>query len=76
MADSSQLEAELSALSPQELEAKRRVIVTSANGDFNSLSTDDLTQLAFITAILRRRTVGPPKAPREKKAAPTVDSLF
>jgi hypothetical protein len=72
------LEQRLAALSPVELENRRREIVTSAAGQYEKLSTDDLNELAFITSTLRRRNSGPPKAkaPGSTKAKPTIDNLL
>lgn len=73
--------AQLAELSPDDLEAARRQIVASANGDYKTLSEDDLARLAYITSTLRRRASGPPKAAKDKatgsvkKAKPTLDDL-
>jgi hypothetical protein len=58
--------ADLKDLSPDGLEAKRREIVTSANGNYKDLSDEDLQRLAFITSTLRRKTSGPPKTAKVK----------
>lgn len=73
------LESRLAAMSPLELEARRRQIVESANGKYEALSTDDLRELAFIVSTLRRRNSGPPKTAKvagAAKAKPTIDNLL
>lgn len=74
----SELESRLAAMTPLELEARRRQIVESANGKYEALSTDDLRELAFIISTLRRRNSGPPKTPKVagSKAKPTIDNLL
>lgn len=74
-----ELESRLAAMTPLELEARRRQIVESANGKYEALSTDDLRELAFIVSTLRRRNSGPPKTPKvagAAKAKPTIDNLL
>lgn len=75
-----ELKTRLDAMTPQELDLRRRDIVNSANGDYESLSVESLQELSFIVATLRRRSAGPPKSPRvaggsSPKAKPTIDSL-
>lgn len=57
-----------SAMDPNVLETKRRAILTKANGNHDNLDLMDLHELAAITGVLRRRSSGPPKAVKEKKA--------
>lgn len=66
----------LSALSPLELEERRRQIVSGAKGDYESLSTESLQELAFITSTLRKRNAGPPKVTKVAKPKATLDSLL
>lgn len=72
------LMTKLDAMSPQELELRRREIAASAKGDYEALSTESLQELAFITSTLRRRSSGPPKVAKVPgtKAKPTIDSLL
>lgn len=74
----------LDTLSPNELEARRREIITLLQGmpkgyDDPDVPDSILHELAVITGALRRRTAGPPKA--TKKAGrptgpkPTVSDL-
>lgn len=75
---SEELEQRLQAMTPMDLENRRREIVTSAQGNYESLTTERLHELAFITSILRRRNSGPPKTPKVAGAAkskPSIDSL-
>lgn len=74
----SELEVRLNALSPLELESRRRTIVESAKGKYEALSTDDLRELAFIVSTLRRRNSGPPKTTKapSTKSKPTIDNLL
>lgn len=71
-----------SAMDPNELEYRRKAIVTKANGSHDNLSLDDLHELAAITGVLRRRASGPPKAAKAPKipgtrrsSKPTADDL-
>jgi hypothetical protein len=66
----------LNAMSPAELEERRRQIVASARGDYDSLKTEDLQELSYVTATLRRRNAGPPKATKAAKPKATLDSLL
>lgn len=75
-----ELKARLEGLTPQELDLRRRAIVESARGDYESLSVESLQELSFIVATLRRRSAGPPKAaraaaPGASKSKPTIDTL-
>lgn len=75
--DATQMEEHLAAMSPVELENRRREIVTSAAGEYENLSTDMLNELAFITSTLRRRSSGPPKAAKgAAKPKATIDTLL
>lgn len=56
------------AMDPNTLELKRRTIVAKAAGNHDNLDLDDLRELAAITAVLRRRSSGPPKAAKTPKA--------
>lgn len=73
--------AEYTAMDPNLLEAKRRALVTKAAGSHDNLEIDDLRELAAITAVLRRRSSGPPKAVKTpgakkvKKGPATADDL-
>jgi len=50
-------------MSHDELQARRAEICKRApTGDYNELTIDDLRELALVSAIIRRRTAGPPKA--------------
>jgi len=60
--------ATYAAMDPNELESKRRAILTKAAGNHDNLELSDLHELAAITGVLRRRASGPPKAVKEKKA--------
>lgn len=66
---------------PNDLEARRRAIVTKANGSHDNLTIDELHELAAITGVLRRRASGPPKAAkatgtkRTTTAKATIDDL-
>jgi len=73
-----ELEARLAAMTPAELEQRRRTIVASANGSYESLSTEDLQELSFVVSTLRRRNAGPPKTARVAgtKAKPSIDDLL
>lgn len=69
---------DLKAASPEQLEAERRAIVSSANGNYRDLSEDQLMRLAYISGTLRRRASGPPKAPKAPKGPkvkPTLSTL-
>lgn len=76
---------ELAALSPPELEQRRREICKSLQAlprgyDDPDAPIELLHELAIITSTLRRRTSGPPKAAKPAKtsklsAKPTLDSL-
>lgn len=70
----------LEGMTPEQLDAERRRIVQSANGNYRDLSEEDLMKLAYITGTLRRRSSGPPKTPkaastRGPKVKPTLDSI-
>ena len=72
-----EMEQKLSAMSPMDLENRRREIVASAQGKYESLTTETLQELAFITSTLRRRNSGPPKAPKgAAKPKTTIDNLL
>ena len=58
--------ADLRDATPDVLEAKRREIIGSANGDYKTLTDEQLQRLAFITGTLRRKTSGPPKVAKPK----------
>jgi hypothetical protein len=70
---------QFSKMPPNDLEARRRAIVTKANGQHDNLTIDELHELAAITGVLRRRASGPPKAaktPRNAKPAkPQLEDL-
>ena len=73
--------SEYAKLAPVDLEARRRAIVTKANGQHDNLTIDELHELAAITGVLRRRASGPPKAAkangtkRVKAVKPTMEDL-
>lgn len=72
-----ELQARLDAMSPQELEFRRREILDVAKGKYEDLSLDLLSELSFIVGSLRRRTAGPPKAAKAaSKIKPTIDDLL
>lgn len=77
---SEEFERRIAAMSPAELEARRREIVVSANGQYENLTTDQLSELAYIVSSLRRRNSGPPKeakvAGSKTKPKATLDSLL
>jgi hypothetical protein len=60
---------EFAKLPPNDLEARRRAIVTKAAGQHDNLTIEELHELAAITGVLRRRASGPPKAARSPRAA-------
>lgn len=70
---------DVASMAPSELEAKRAEIVARAMGNWESLSTLDLRDLALVTSALRRRTAGPPKSNKKptsgakRSAKPKVD---
>jgi hypothetical protein len=70
---------EFSKIPPNDLEARRRAIVTKAAGQHDNLTIDELHELAAITGVLRRRASGPPKAPKAartpKASKPTLQDL-
>jgi hypothetical protein len=68
--------AKLGAMSPQELESRRRDIVASAQGDPEKLSDEALEELCFITTTLRKRSAGPPKAKAAPKIKATIEGLL
>lgn len=55
-------------MDPNLLELRRREILAKANGVHDNLEIDELRELAAITSVIRRRSSGPPKAVKEKKA--------
>lgn len=71
--------ATFAAMDPNLLESKRRTLVTKSQGNHENLDIDDLRELAAITAVLRRRSSGPPKAVKTrastKKGPATADDL-
>jgi hypothetical protein len=74
---SSELEKRLAAMTPVELEERRRQIVASANGKYEALPTEQLQEMAFIVATLRRRNSGPPKSTNKPARKPaTIDNLL
>lgn len=66
------------SLSDQEVENRRNEILAAAKGDYESLSTEMLHELACISQRLRRTNVGPPKEPKGSKAkvAKSIDDLL
>jgi hypothetical protein len=58
-------------MDPTTLELKRRGLVDKAQGNHDNLDLDDLRELAAITAVLRRRASGPPKAAKKAGAKKT-----
>ena len=69
----------LLALSPAQLEQRRREIVSEMAllpRTYKDAATEVLQELAFITGTLRRKTAGPPKeAKRSKRTAAPAASL-
>ncbi len=63
----------IDAMGPQEVEQRRNEILAAAKGDYESLSTEQLHELAYIASKLRRTNVGPPKEPKARKTAATRD---
>ena len=72
------MEQKIAAMTPLDLENRRREIVTAANGKYDDLTTEMLQELAYITSSLRRRNSGPPKEAKTSGAKPkaTLDSLL
>lgn len=71
------MEQKIAAMTPLDLENRRREIVAAAKGDYDNLSTENLQELAYITSSLRRRNSGPPKeAKAAAKPKATLDSLL
>lgn len=66
----------LKAMSPAELEIRRRAIVDAAKGDYEAMSVPTLEELSYITSTLRTRSVGPPKAKAAPKVKANIDSLL
>ena len=66
---------QFASLPPVDLESRRRAIVAKAAGQHDNLSFEELRELAAITSVLRRRSSGPPKAPRAKAAKPAKPTL-
>lgn len=75
----------LEGLSPQDLETERRRIVTSLTTDFQgyddpAIPKELLQKLVVITAALRRKNAGPPKAAKpakgEAKAKKSLDDVL
>jgi hypothetical protein len=60
--------ATFAAMDHVTLESERRQLVLKANGNHDNLDIEDLRKLAAITAVLRRRSSGPPKAAKTSKA--------
>lgn len=75
--DQHPLMAKLGAMTPPELEARRRAICDLSGGDYEKLETEHLEELAFITSTLRKRSAGPPKAAKKTitKGPKTLDDL-
>ena len=84
MPDVNEIFGALEAMSPGELEIRRRELVQSATStSVDDLPLETLRELAAITAQLRRKTAGPPKSETAKKARKngatkkaSVDDIF
>lgn len=61
----------MDALTPVELENRRRALVAKAEGNFDNLTPQDLHELAVIASQLRKRTSGPPKVAKAPKVGKT-----
>jgi hypothetical protein len=64
------------AMSPVDLEQRRRAIIEKANGRHDNLSIDELHEFAAVLTVLRRRSSGPPKAARAAKPRPFKPSIM
>lgn len=71
--DQASVRDRIEAMGPQQIELRRNEIIAAANGDYESLSTEHLHELAFIASKLRRTNVGPPKEPKARKSATPKD---
>lgn len=61
------VELSLEGKTLHELEQMRDVLIRKAAGSYENLSTEDLHVMAACTSAMRRKSAGPPKAPKEKK---------
>lgn len=66
----------IDAMSPQQIELRRNEIIAAAAGDYESLSTEMLHEMAYIAKVLRRTHVGPPKEPKAKKTPLNIDDVI
>jgi len=74
------LDINLDALSPAELEEKRRAFLRKAEelGGYDKLPDEDLHQWCAISNQLRKGKAGPPRAKKEKvkKEPKSIEDLF
>lgn len=63
----------IDAMGPQQVEIRRNEILAAAKGDYESLSTEMLHELAYIASKLRRTNVGPPKEAKARKTSGPKD---
>lgn len=72
--EATDVRARIDAMSQQQIEARRlEILQEAAGGNYESLSTESLHELAYIAQRLRRTNVGPPKEP--KKPATKLKSM-
>lgn len=74
MAEATLTELNLDGMTPEQLEQRRRQIVQDLTSKYKGYDDPDvpatlLHELCAITATLRRRTSGPPKAPRKTRVS-------
>jgi hypothetical protein len=76
--DETDVRARIDALSIAQLEERRNEILLAAQGNYESLSTEMLHEMAYIASKLRRTNVGPPREPKipGSKKARTIDDLI
>lgn len=71
--DAASVRDRIDAMNAQQVELRRNEILAIAKGDYESLSTEHLHELAYIASKLRRTNVGPPKEPKTRKAITPKD---
>lgn len=78
LVEGSEVRGRIDAMDLAQIEQRRNEILTSAQGNYESLSTEMLHELAYIASRLRRTNVGPPKEAKVKKAAKkgTIDDIL
>lgn len=76
--DAASVRDRIDAMNLQEIELRRTQILETAKGDYESLSTEMLHELAYIASRLRKTNVGPPKEPKtaKKVKAKNIDDLL